>query len=261
MIIHSFLTDGFMGWGEIFLESFKKHHGEDTLIVLDTRDLKTSQIDKLKNIYSNIEISNKMINLKKLAIRANVTESDIKKFKNAVENSSVTTTNKIWKLFISVEERYKDSIWRAFNKYKDTEDFMIHMDIDIYFRANIQKVFDFVKNYDVSIRFREKAIKKGRENRCVLGNFISFGMNENVENFLRTWHTIIDSVELKRKPKGFGQTSFWRAYKKHKKDLKWGNLPSDLKVKNTAKKAYMWSANRGTKKQSLKICWKDMKGE
>lgn len=260
MIIHSFLTDGFFDWGCLFLESFKKYHGENIKIILDTRDLDKKQVNHLKSIYSNVDINNKDINMKRLVSETGKDEGTLRAFKHKIENNSVTTQNKVWKLFISVEERYRDSIWRVFKEYKDIEDFLLHMDIDIYFRHHIQEVFDFVKQHDISIRFRKKAISKGNENRCVLGNFITFKLNDKSEEFLKTWHKIINGIPLKKKPKGFGQTSFWRAYQQHKDNLIWGDLPPHLKVRGNNKNALMWSANKGSKNKILKLCREDMRG-
>lgn len=261
MIIHSYFTDGMYENAQLFLDSFKWHNGEDIKIILDSRDINEKQIKNLKKRYGNLEIRNKSININKVAEKAGISVNDIKKFKKEIETDSVSKNNKVWKLYISVEERYRDAVYSVFSDYKDIEDYLFHMDIDFYFRKNIQDIMEFIKEHDISIRFRKKAIEKKRYNRCVLGNMIGLKLSDDVENFLKTWHKKINAVPLSDKQKGFGQASFYYAYLDHRNKLDWGDIPPNLIPKNKAPNAYIWSSNRGGNKKNLKKFWEDFKNK
>ena len=110
MIIHAYLTDGFYGWAEIFLESFLYFHGSGHRVVLTTRDLTDNQIENLHSLYPNLEVKNRPLNIKKIASRARMSVDHILKIKNHIENNAVTNSTFIWKQAISVEDRYRSSI-------------------------------------------------------------------------------------------------------------------------------------------------------
>ena len=140
MIIHSYLTNGFFPWAEIFIKSFKFYHGNDYKIFLSTRGLTNEQVDNLLSLYSNLYISNKTLNIKKIANKAKMNINDILKLKNHIETNVVTKKSFIWKQAISVEDRYRNSILEAMNFYPD-EDYLVHFDIDMYFRKHLKKLF------------------------------------------------------------------------------------------------------------------------
>ncbi len=250
MIIHTYLTNGMLDWGKLFLESFKYHHGEEYKIVMDTRDLNDKQIKQLKKIYGNLQVKNKKLDYNKIAKRAKETKDNILRYKKKVENDKIKKENKVWKLYISIEDRYRNTIWEAMEENQD-EDFLIHIDIDMYIRQRLDSLFDIVRNHDISIRFRDKPHKEVNVNRKVLGNIIGFRVCQETFDFLRTWIHYIDDVPLHEKPKGYGQISFYYAYLEHK-HLNWGNIPSIAKPK--ADNALIWSGNKGSNWKQLQIC-------
>lgn len=252
MIIHSYLTDGMFENAKLYLDSFKYYNGEDTKIILDTRNLNDKQQKVLSKKYKNLEIRNKPLDFKDIAKKSGMNKEIIKKYKNEVETYSSNSTNVIWKLYISVEDRYRSCLPKVFQEYKNKEDYLLHTDIDLYFRGNMKNLFDFVRSHDISIRFRPKAIENNRYWRCVLGNMIGLKLNDNVEKFLTTWHKKIDEVPLHKKPKGYGQSSFYYAYLEHTNDFSWGDIPNSLIPKSKEPNAYIWSSNRGGNKDNLK---------
>jgi len=257
MIIHTYLTDGFLDWGKLFLESYKYYNGEDKKIIMDTRDLNKKQIKSLKKLYNNLEIKNKQIDYIEVAKRARVDINKIKAFKDRVENQSVDKDSKYWKLYISVEDRYRNTIKEVIEN-NTHEDYLLHMDIDMYVRDKLNFLFDFIKKYDISIRFRNKKGKETNDNRKVLGNIIGFKICNETLDFINTWRKYIDAVPLHQKYKGYGQSSFWYAYKEHKNKLTWGNIPETAKSK--ASGAILWTGNKGKKSTQLKKCKEDFNG-
>lgn len=254
MIIHTYLTDGFLEWGKLFLESYKYHNGEDKKIIMDTRDLNKKQIKSLYKLYSNLEVKNKKIDYNEVAKRARIDVNKIKAFKERVENQSVDKDSKYWKLYVSVEDRYRNTIKEAIEDNMH-EDYLLHMDIDMYVRDKLNFLFNLIKKYDISIRFRNKKGKKTNDNRKVLGNIIGFRICDEVLEFMNIWRKHIDAVPLYKMEKGYGQASFWYAYKEHENNLKWGNIPETAKTK--AAGAILWTGNKGRKNSQLKKCRED----
>ena len=254
MIIHTYLTDGFFDWGKLFLQSYKYHNGEDKRIIMDTRDLNAKQIKQLKGIYGNLEVKNEPLDFKDISKRARIDEEKLKALKAKVERQSVDKESKYWKLYISVEDRYRNTIKRVMEENRK-EDYLLHMDIDMYVRNKLDFLFNFIKDYDISIRFRNKKGKETNDNRKVLGNIIGFRICDDVLDFMDTWRKHIDAIPLYHKYKGYGQASFWYAYLEHKNNLVWGDIPETAKAK--APNAILWTGNKGGKDKQLKKCRED----
>lgn len=257
MIIHSYLTDGLYGWADIFIKSFLFHHGHNYKFFLSTRNLSEKQIDNLLSLSPSLKISNKPLNLKKISKRAKMPIRMILKLKEDIEKEAVTKNSIIWKQAISVEDRYRTSIIEAMNFYKE-EDFLIHFDIDLYFRRNLHELFKIVRSNDISIKFRLKS----KLNRKVMGGLIGFRLCKKTRKFMNRWVYHIDKVPLYKKPLGYGQTSFYYAYLDLKNIIKWGHVPSRFLSPRFQENDIVWSGNskRG-KTRNLEICWNDFMEE
>lgn len=253
MIIHSYLTDGFYGWAEIFVKSFTYHHGSEHKIILTTRDLDDRQVSNLHNLYQNLIVKNKPLNLKMIADRARLSLKEIRRLKRHIENNAVTKKTFIWKQAISVEDRYRNSILEAMNESKG-EDFLIHFDIDMYFRNKLLELFNIVKDNDISIKFRLGS----KINRKVMGGLIGFRICDGTKEFMERWVHYIDDLPLYRKPLGYGQTSFYLAYCDLKDKLNWGHIPSKFISPRFLETDVIWSGNtKKGKEYNLKLCYKD----
>lgn len=255
MIIHSYLTDGFYGWAEIFVKSFRYHHGDKYKIVLTTRDLNEYQINRLKLFYPRLEVKNKPLNLRKIASRANLSIEDVIKLKNHIENNAVTERTFIWKQAISVEDRYRTSILETM-RYNPKEDYLIHFDIDMYFRSELNDLFNIIKKNDISIKFR----KKSQLNRKVMGGLIGFKLNIRTRDFMKRWIYHIDKLPLYKKPLGYGQTSFYLAHLDFERKLKWGDIPSKYISPRFLQSDVIWSGNtKDGKAKNLSKCQSDFR--
>ena len=255
MIIHSYFTNGFYGWAEIFLKSFRYHHGSEHRIFLSTRDLTSVQVNNLKRLYPNIQIINRQLNLKRIARRANLTVEKLVDLKNHIEHGAVNNKTFIWKQAISVEDRYKTSILEAM-RYNPREKYLIHFDIDIYFRKNLKELFDIVTNNDISIKFRLKS----KVNRKVMGGLIGFRQCTKTKKFMRRWIYHIDKIPLYLKPMGYGQTSFYYAYLEFKDRMKWGDIPGKFISPRFLDNDVIWSGNtKDGKTKNLQYCLEDFK--
>lgn len=255
MIIHSYLTDGFYGWAEIFVKSFRHHHGDDHKIILSTRDLNKHQIARLKTFYPKLQVNNKDLNLERIAKRAKISVEEIKKLKDHIENNAVTKKTFIWKQAISVEDRYKTSIIETM-RHNPREKILVHFDIDMYFRDNLNELFDIIRKNDISIRFR----KKSQMNRKVMGGLIGFRINRKTNEFMKRWIYHINKLPLYQKPLGYGQTSFYLAYLDLQKKLKWGDIPAKYISPRFLETDVIWSGNtKDGKAKNLSKCQKDFR--
>ena len=135
MLIHSYLTDGkpMFEFALLFLESFKYYHGEDIKIVFSARNLRKNQLEQLYGSYSNLDIINERFGYKRVKEKTGFSNHYIDEIKSAVENG-INISGKqdliTMKQFISVDDRYRNSILDAMNRYR-YYNHMLHLDIDI----------------------------------------------------------------------------------------------------------------------------------
>lgn len=255
MIIHSYLTNGFYPWAKIFIKSFRLHNGSNVKIVLTTRDLNEKQVNTLVGMEENIEVRNAPLDWQRMSDLSGVPIKQLKGFKKQVEEKHVTPASVIWKQFISVEDRYRNSIKEIMDDYRE-EDFLLHSDIDMYVRGSLDKLFSLIMSNDVSVRFRLNSA----DNRKVLGNLIGFKLGGKCDKFMERWIHHIDAIPIKEKPIGYGQTSFYYAYLGTKDIYSWGDIPAKFTSPKMAKNAVVWAANNSKgKTHNLKVCREDMK--
>lgn len=257
MFFHVYLTDGFVYWTKLLLQSFKRYHGIEIPFVLSTRNLSKKQINELKKIYKNVYIHNQELNFNDMSRRTGKTIKELKQYKYNVEYlNSKTKGFTLWKQLISVEDRYRNSIIEAMNLYKD-QDYMIHIDSDMFIRSDLTDLFTLVRNNDVTINFRLKE----KLHRKVFGNLIGFALNDKTQLFMEVWKRHIDKLDIKDKPKNYGQTSFYYTYKElEHSGIKWGNIPTYYVGRKNEKKSLIWSGNSNGsmgKKLNYKMCMED----
>jgi len=252
MLVHAFLTDGFFPWAELFIESFKYHNGEDIPIVLCTRNLSNKQIHKLYSLHNNITIENEKIDLKRLADKFGISYNRLLEYKHQVEKMHITAESKIWKQYTSADQRIR-SIYETMKKYTD-QDFIFHSDIDMYIRTDLTDLFNLIKDNDISIRFRLKASTP----RKVMGGLIGFKVNEEVFKFMERWEKYLNDVPIPKRKIGYGQSSFFFAYRDLKNNYKWGDIPQYYISPKMDQRDKIWSANtmKG-KTKNLEICRRD----
>jgi len=221
MIIHSYLTKGMLPWAKPYLKSLNYYHS-GIKVILSTRDLDDKDIDLLHSYHGNLDIRNEPFNLDGLCLTSGKSISDIERYKYEIENKIVNEENKIWKQFVSVEDRYRTSIIEVFEECINLGGVLLHTDIDIFFKRPIHELIEFTSLHDISIKFR---LNHNKEKRKVQGGVIGFKLKNEVLTFLYRWFYHIDKIPLIDKPIGYGQTSFYYAYKDMKQYYKWGDIP------------------------------------
>jgi hypothetical protein len=239
------MTDGFFDFGKALLMSFKRHHGESMTFLLTTRDLNDSQIDELHSLYKNLIVSNEQIDMEALSRETGRTIKELKKAKWQVENVYVKPESIIWKQYISVEDRYRDSLQDAFSICGEG---FIHLDVDSYINRRLDPLFKIVRSNDVSLIFRG-----GPMRLKIFGCLMGFKFGPKADLFLETWRKKIDAVPLQKKPRGYGQTSCFIAYDTlasplRKEGIKWGRIPKSFVSPTFNKDALIIQGNNGKRK-------------
>lgn len=244
MIIHSYFTDGFFDWSRLFVESFAYFNGTNHKIILDTRDLKKNQIKELENLYSNIEVRNLKLDWDEIEKKANISKKELENYKWKTENKKVNENIKIWKLLISGDYRIK-TLNNLIHELPEGEN-LVHFDVDTYIDGDLSEMFEFIKNYDFSVRFRIKKPLKDifKENKAIKNGVMGFTVNNKSKEFMKKWVEHIDKVPPLERHKGFGQTSCYYAYldMTNDKNFKVGELYDFKNWKD---------ANQGNKDKSL----------
>jgi len=211
MLVHTYFTDGFYGYAKILIKSFKYFHGEENVIIATTRNLTDSNMLELDNIYKNLIILNKKIDMTSLSKRSGYSIEQLLKFKESVEYYKITAghSNVIWKQYISVEDRYRNSILEAYN-YDHGEKYIMHIDADSYIKKSLDPLFEVIQNNDVSLILR---LDRGRDIKKIYGTLSGYTIGKNSRRFLEKWRFHIDKIHLKDKPQGYGQSSCYYAWR------------------------------------------------
>ena len=243
MLIHSYMTDGFFDFGKALLLSFKHFHGESMPFLFTTRDLSEQQIDELYDLYDNLIVHNAQIDMEALSEKTGISVKNLKRHKWQVEKVFVKGESVLWKQFISVEDRYRESLQDAFNICGDT---FIHMDVDSLILQPLDALFKIVDYNDVSLVFRPNHALRFKIFGCLMG----FKFGSNAYDFLHAWRRHIDAVPLIKKPRGYGQTSCWMAYSELKNStIKWGKIPQRFVHPRPNASALILQGNNGRRKR------------
>jgi hypothetical protein len=206
------------------MKSFKEFHGQRLPIILTVRYVNDGIIKDLYNNYKNLTVINEESNYEDDANILGISIEEFMKSKKVFEqrdtvNRSYGNYNLLFKQFISVNNRYRNSIKKAMSKC-NKGDLLIHFDADTRIKSNLNKMFSYINKYDICIKFRLKSILERR----VLGSLISFKINDDSYRFLNVWKKHIDAVDLHDRPKRYGQISFYYAYNELKQKTTFGDL-------------------------------------
>jgi hypothetical protein len=252
VIVHAYLTSGFYPWAKIFLESYKYHNGEENRVILSTRSLQKYQISELKKLYGNLEIKNSNFSIKAMAQKAGIPHGQMLMYKKQVEREHVTMENKIWKLMIAADDRVKSI--RDVLEENMYEDYMFHSDIDMYIRAPLTELFDFIRQHEISIKLRLKS----KPNRRTMIGIQGYKICKKTLNFLNNWIGHVERVAPKDRPLGYGQTACYYAYEQFKNKTNWGSVPRKFIAPQMKPTDIIWSANTiNGKTENLKYCYQD----
>lgn len=264
ILVHTFLSNGLMSFGEVFIESFAKQHGMEIPILISSVGLSSAQIEQLEALHDNIEIRNKPLDMQAYAKRLKVDLPTLERWKQEIEEGVVTNENFHWKILMSVEERYRSLSAIALEARDKGFKKLFHSDIDMYFRKPLDGMWSLLSDHDIAILFRPEMPERAK----VLGALIGFQLTDAAMEFLECWDGVIDEIPTHEKPIGYGQTSFYRAHLKQKDNARWCDLGTTSLAPKMSKTqesdAEIWVGNnhggRITKKEAAENFKKDLKG-
>jgi len=262
-ITHTYFTDGYFGWGKLFVESFIHFNDMNrNFLILSTRNLKQDRIDELQSLHEKIIIRNKNLKYGEMAKRVGVDKQTLIHWKHTVEKEKVNKECKAWKLMIAAEDRLKE-IFRVLRKHRPNR--LLHVDVDTYVRGDVTPIFDVIDKNVFTTRWRiDKQIKRDGfvkyENRATLISVQGYRGLEAME-FLKNWIDIIDEVPPAKRPTGFGQTACYRAYLKlkDKNNFSFGDIGPEFLAPQGFNNAILWGGNKGEKGKTLKVYLKHFK--
>lgn len=216
--VYVYFTDGLQTWAECYLESFRHYNGSDIKIVAEARDVSDGNAARLHELYPNLELRNRALDLDALARLAGEPMDRLLRWKHEVEHEVTTDENFRWKLLISVEERYR-------SLYPIMEEFvgrgfthMLHTDIDVYFRSALGRMDELIAENDAALYFRKHGI---------WGGMLGVSATPGGMAFLKEWRDRIDELPFCDKPRGYGQKSLAMAYEARKDRLRCADLATD----------------------------------
>lgn len=259
--IHTFLTPGFMGWGELFLEALRRVHGERIHVRVDSRDLSDEQIALLHDIYGNIEVHNQPMDWEGLVKNANVPLETLHQWRVEIERGIPTAENHLWRIAISVNERYCSLPQVTEELRAQGYEMVLHSDADIYIRRPLDQMFEIISNHDVCVYIRPN----NPHRLAVVGGFLGFRLTDQTQTFLARWMKHIDAVKFIDRWKGFGQSTLWYAIQESD-DISIADLRVEPGAPRLSKlfepEVELWLGNAKVegpiKVVSIRRCWEDL---
>jgi len=216
-VVHTYFTQGYYDKGLQFITSFRKFH--DTPILASTRSLSADERWELLRI-PRVIVSDHHLNVHDMTHQTGKNLAVLHDYEKSVINREPPGDNLLWKLYISVKDRYRRSIEEVLNLGHN----VLHFDADTVVKRSLDPLFKMAYRHDICIKFKNYQCSQGQ----VLGSLISFQNNLAVAKFTRTWFDIIDSVKVHEMPRGFGQKSFYSAYLKTRDSVNFGRIPDSF---------------------------------
>jgi hypothetical protein len=240
MIIHSYFTDGYFDWAVFYLQTLRHYNNLLYPVVFSTVGLTDTQIRTLKKTYPNITVNNVPLDIGQYAHRANVKKAAMARFKHECETKYVTPANKVWKLMVAGEDRPK-ALRDIMHQYLQ-HFYILHSDIDMYWRAPVVGLIREISEHDITLRIRPK-INPIRARMSI--GLMGYRTNIRTFAFMDEWIRQIEKVPPQMREVGYGQISYWNAAKSARHEmLHWNNLPSRWrKFGQTNSEDKIWSAN------------------
>lgn len=230
MLIHAYLTNGFLKMAKIFLLSlYATNKNNVPYVWLDTRGLTLDECVDLRACYpkGRLHIVNKPVPMENWAMRANVSVQELETYKHQCEQQFVTNKNKVWKLMTAGDDRVNalsNVIWgkQDLPEWEITPKFFAHFDIDTLFRKPLTEFHGMMEKADIWLKLRvgHPTVKA----RITIDMLLLNGA-DNVRTFFNHWIYHINRVDPPNRPIGFGQTSCWLAFEEMESYLNYKVLP------------------------------------
>ena len=263
VLFHTFATQGYLHWAELYLESLRYVYGDNVHIRMDAINFDQDDIKMLKHIKSNLDIRNHIIDYKEEGKKLGIEHDVFQSWKNEVEKGCVTSNNYLFKIFISVNKRYRNMQFVIDEAKNKGFKYLLHSDIDAYFRKSLNGLFDIMYENDIGAYFR----RSSKDTQKVLGAFLVFNLQRNCFPFINEWMHQIDSVPFQNRWRDFGQSVLWYAIINTKDKVSIVDLATQYKAPIYSQmfdtSAHIWfgsnSISLNKRETPLNKSWKDLK--
>ena len=261
-MFHTFATEGFAAWAELFLEAIHFHYGDRVHVLLDGYGLSDDAVATLTRIHGNLRIRNQPEKFEELADKAGVDMATVQRWKKEIEEGATTNENFWFKSFISDDQRYR-SMDNVLN-YASSNGFsyLVHADVDIYIRDRLDRIGPSLENHDLGLFIRQEIT-----DTKPLGAFLAFRVGAGATSFVDTWMAEIDSVPFTGRKRGWGQIIIKRALEQSHgaRVLNFNDNPRPVSYSKTFERdADLWLGSNSRGRGPIKVgprmaCWEDFK--
>ena len=272
MIVHAYLTNGFVEMAKVFLKSLHTVMGPAApLVWLDTRSVSAVQQAQLREQYDpdRLHIVNRPIPMAEWADRAGTAVAQLKQFKRECEGRFVSHKNRVWKLMTAGDDRVQalyDLMWgmeaRPRKEQPDWDtipSFVAHFDIDTLFRAPLEGLPAMMDKANIWLKLRpgHPTVKARITIDCIF-----LRGTDDVRKFFDRWRHYINRGPPPKRPVGFGQSSCWQAFTEVSEHLKYAKLPLKYGLPGrNAQEDVIWTGNvhKLAKNDCVKLFKKELK--
>lgn len=245
VLIHTFTTPGFIPWLETLLESVKISSGGSIDVRVDSVNLSGEEIAHIENLYDRASVHNINTDFRSLSEDMGLPEETLHRWKREIEDGNTSKTNFPYKIYISVNQRYRKMDKVIEESRQAGYDLLVHCDADVMFRSEMSEsgLVRRMQDYDVAFY-----VNKGKRNmmqhaRKVFGAFLVFNLKGNLDEFVDTWMGEIDRVPFLDRWKGFGQSVLFYTWNRveETKTLDLFSVAEDFKMsRNFEQDADVW---------------------
>lgn len=204
-MIIAYLTEDYLDWAEIFLESLNLVHPE-IKVHLDTRNLNNKQEKKLEKLHKNLVINNKIWSIKDFSEQHNIPIKEVEESKKGCNEGPKKHNHRLWMNLTADGDRINNYLYTIL-AYENEKVYML-ADIDILFRKRMDYIFEEAEKHDVGLKLRSKRkngipnkLNTSGKNRDALINIgtLTITNSEKGLKFMRTWVDYINSVPIKKR--------------------------------------------------------------
>lgn len=267
VLFHTVVTEGYIAWAELYIEALRSIYGDDVPIRIDAFNISHESEKFLRKSHGNLDLHTTYETWEEISDNTNVNINKLLLWKEEIEHGRINDENFWYKIYITVNQRYRRMLHIVDDTIRKGYDFLLHTDVDLYLRNRLDNFLENIydSNIDFAAYFRDtsKCIYK------ILGAFLVIRLNQNINIFMKEWMAQIDNYPYAKRWRGFGQSVIWYAYQNTKDKLNIADIHeiNDAPVysKKFDIKSDIWlNSNSFIKSNSIKslpraISWEDLK--
>ncbi len=226
LLIQTFTTSGFIPWVETMLESLKATSGQAVDVRVDSVDLSPEEIQRIQGVYRNVTVRNIRTDDADLQKEIGISLEKLQQWKRDIENGHLSEKNFLYKIFISVNQRYRKMDQVIADAQADGYDLLLHCDADVFYRRNILEspLLEELTRHDVAFYVNNSMLVNTRHNRKLFGAFLCFNLKSpGPGEFIQAWMAEIDATPFLKRWRGFGQSVLYYVWNS-RRDIRYLDL-------------------------------------